>query len=186
MLRPLGLPPGSVRALLLLGLGVRAVFDLRWGHGISAWLGTALLLCAAAYYSTRSAAAERGEPSPQDPPRRRHPLGLPAGTVRLLFLVLAGYGVWLFFSKTQGTATHPEMIWVLGAFALGVVMRFLLGRARRPPDEGTWWVWHLQALAVLLAVTGLVVIGAQDKSANVPDWVEPVLAAGAAYYFATR
>ena len=37
--KPLGLPVGSVRALLLLALTARAILDLRAGRGLADWLG---------------------------------------------------------------------------------------------------------------------------------------------------
>jgi hypothetical protein len=106
--------------------------------------------------------------------------------VRLLFLVLAGYGAYLFLAQVADVPSNPPVAWILGAFAFGVLMRLLLVRAARPADEGTGWVWHLQALTVLVAVGGLVAIAAMDRSGQVSAWIEPVLAAGAVYYFATR
>ncbi len=186
MRKPLGLPPGSVRALLLLGLVARAVLDLRATGNIANWLLAAIVMSAAAYFSGRSA-ANKGTPGvPDEPVRRTHPLGLPAGTVRTLFLLGAAYGAWLFFQEWRPGKADTAVLWILGAFGVGVLARFLLTRAQRPPDAGTHWVWHLQALTVLLALGGLIAIAATGKSADVPAWVEPVLAAGSVYYFATR
>jgi hypothetical protein len=189
MLRPLGLPPGSVRALLLIGLGVRAILDLRTHHRIEPWLAVALLVSIAAYFSARSSAQGT---APQDPaaPKPSHPLWLPAGTIRAIVLLLVAYGAWLWYRHhsidLEGARGEGAPGLLLGAFALGVVLRWALGKARRPEDVGTGLFWHLQALVALASVGGLIAIALGGLPADIPPWVEPMLAAVVVYYFGTR
>lgn len=186
MLKPLGLPPGSVRALLLLGLVARTVLDLKDGLVPDPWLWVATLMCGAAYFAARAAG---GPGAPPIGPRPRPPLGLPAGTVRLLLLAGAGYALVLLYDRVAPDDLAPHrapVLWLLGAFALGVVVRLLARRLGRPRDLGTHWGWHLQALAVLISVGGLVAIGATGRQNDVAEWIQVLLAAGPVYYLATR
>src|SRR5262245_50549175 len=101
MARPLGLPVGSVRALCLLGLTARAILTLRESPPVEPWLWAALLVTAVAYFSAR--AASRAPADGAEPARRTHPLGLPRGTIRILFLAAAAYGAYLYFKEPRPT-----------------------------------------------------------------------------------
>lgn len=186
MLKPLGLPTGSVRALLLLALLARAILDLRAGAGIAPWLAVALMLGAAAYFSGR-ASAPRKRPGPgAETAPVRHPLGLPAGTVRTLVLLALAYGAWLWFRGHEPRPEDMPVAFVLGAFVLGVLVRWVLHRLAPPEDAGTTLFHHIQALVALLCAAGLVTLAATGRTAEVPDWVEPLLGSVTVYYFATR
>jgi hypothetical protein len=187
VVKPLGLPVGSVRALLLGCLAARAILDLRSRGDLAPWLMVALAIAAAAYFSARSvASAHRGmAPGGEDAPRSRPPLGLPAGSIRLLFLVAAGYGAWLWFDGHESGAADPSVLWVLGAFVVGVFMRWVLTRLR-PEDAGARAADHLLALVSLLCGGGLVAIAATGHGNEVADWTQPLLAAVCVHYFATR
>lgn len=176
-LKPLGLPVGSVRALLLLALTARGILDLQAGRGLADWLGAALIVSAASYFSARAAGGATAA---------GRPLGLPAGTIRVLFLGALAYGAYLYFRHTPVSWERTPVIWVLAAFLLGTVVRGLLRKARVvETDVGTSRIYHLQALMTLAAAGGLVFLGARPDVA-VPDWVSPLLAAAATYYAGAR
>ena len=184
--RPLGLPVGRVRALLLLALGIRAIYELRFTHGLSPWLVVALLLSAASYFAARAAAVPSAAPVPGAPMRRgRPPLGLPTGTVRLVFLVFAVYGTWLWFrDRDLGVGGAPAVCWVLAAYVLGIVAGGIVRRSRAPDAaEATPWD-HALALVTLIAAAGLVWLAV--AKASPPTWVEPLLGALVVHYFAAR
>ncbi len=175
--RPLNLPVGSVRALLLLTLLARVVLDLRAGHAVADWLMLALIVSGAAYFAARAAGpGVRAE---------RPPLGVPAGTVRLLVLAGVGYAGWLYAREHPVDWRHLPTLWVLAAFVVGVVMRLLLTRLRIPEDSSTPRLLHVQALLTLVAAGGLVVLALRPE-AGTPGWVEPLLAAATTYYAGAR
>jgi hypothetical protein len=181
-LRPLGLPPGSVRALLLLAVVARLVLDLTRTGAAPLWLATAALLHLVSYASARGASAGL------TPSREAAPLWLPAGTIRFLALVGLGYGLWLY---TRAHVPGPEVWeagWVLAGFAAGILARSLMRRLRLPDDAGTPAIFHLQALLTLCAATGLLLLALRPEMAGPerPDWVEPLLAAVTAYYAGAR
>jgi hypothetical protein len=186
MLRPLGLPPGSVRALLLLGFASRAVLDLRATHTLAAWLVMALVLSAAAYFSGRSWAA-KAHPAPGAEAKRVHPpLGLPSGTIRTIFLILVAYGAWVWLKDRELRSANVPVVWVVAAFVLGTIVRWILARFRREEDEGTPTIFHLQSIVAILCVGGLVTLAATGRTGGVDDWVEPLLAAAGVFYFGVR
>ena len=159
VVRPLGLPQGSVRAVLLLSLAATAILHLRRDDAIQSWLLAALVVAAASYFSARSAtnAARRGPDG--EMPKQGHPLGLPAGWIRTLFLLAVGYGAWFWLSgddQPELGRADARLAWVLLAFVVGVVSRFLLKLMRRPDDIGARFMDHLLALVSLLAGLGLV------------------------------
>jgi hypothetical protein len=186
MARPLGLPVGSVRALLLLALAARAILDLRDGRGLEPWLGAAILLSGAAYFAARASRRGMG-PLPADAPRPRDPLGLPAGTVRTLFLLAAAYGAWLFVRAHGLEGERGEVAFVVGAFAAGTLLRWALARAPRPHDQATFAYEHVQALVALLCAGGLVAMAATGgPAAATSPWVEPALGAVCVFYAGAR
>jgi hypothetical protein len=186
MARPLGLPVGSVRAVCLLGLAARVILDLREHHTVAPWLWAALLVSAAAYFAARAAHASThhaGSPVPAAP--RRHPLGLPVGTVRILFLGAVAYGAWLYFKDHRLTEEAQPLVIVIGAFVAGVLMRWFFAQVRRPEDQSTLFFEHMQGFVAVAAAVGLVAIAATQRT-DVDPWIQPTLAAVCSYYAGVR
>ena len=195
MSRPLALPSGSIRALLLLALAARAILDLTHDGDIAAWLAAALLVSAAAYFGhraaapRRSAAATTGEADGEarggrDP---TPPLGLPAGTVRTIFLFALAYGTWLWLDRHHGLAERDYAVAsVLLAFIFGIVIRWIVSRLKGGGDAGTLAFEHGQAFVALVSAAGLVVFASTGRPLDGPSWVEPALASVCAYYAGAR
>ena len=197
MSRPLALPAGSVRAVLLLALAARAILDLSHDKDVVPWLAAALIVSAAAYFGQRGAAPRRAVGSrpeglqpllPSEGVRGApSPLGLPAGTVRTLFLLALAYGTWLWFDRHHGLDERDYAVAaVLGAFLLGVVTRWVVTRLRDGDDAGTLAFEHGQAFVALISAAGLVVFAASTHPPEGPTWVEPALAAVCTYYAGAR
>jgi hypothetical protein len=177
LVKPLGMPVGSVRALLALAVLARLVLDLKALGEAPAWLVAAALIHVVAYFSARSAGAEG--------PRGRAPLGLPRGTVRLLLLGAMLVAAWLYLRLHGIASERLPILWVLGGFAVGVIARALFLGLNLPQDAGTPAIYHLQALVTLAAAAGLVVLGV-ERGADTPAWAEPLLAAFTTYYAGVR
>ena len=190
MTKPLGLPVGSVRALLLLALTARAILALRCGQELDPWLWVAVLVSAAAYFSARSTTLGWGPTPPpayeERPPLSRLPLALPRGTIRTLFLVGIGYGLWLWTRNHHIQLRTQPLVLVLGAFVAGVMVRWFLGQVRRPEDTSALMLEHVLAFATVAGAAGLVWIGTKCGSLPEEWWVEPTLAAGCTFYAGSR
>jgi hypothetical protein len=191
----LGLPAGSVRALL--GLAVLAmlwVLALRFPHNLPQsfiYLQFLMLLILAHYFTAhgRTVGRSAGE-SPA--------LGLPRGSIRLLlmggYLGLAGY-----LYSSGGELTMPAsgpfflLVALLGSgFFLGYLINALVGgRSGHAPA----WFQDIEAWLALLAVIALAILVmvyvvinptlAKDMQINV-DQVEAFLAAVVGFYFGAR
>ena len=186
MPRPLGLPVGSVRALSLLGLTARAVLDLVAKRPLEPWLVAAIVVCGAAYFAARASRRGLVPVAPGVPvPRQRDPLGLPAGTVRFLFLAGIGLCTWLYLRDHRVEGPRAAVALVVGGFGAGVFVRWFLTQVRRPEDASTLVFEHLQALASVVAAGGLVAF-AVTGTAGTHDWIEPGLAAACTYYAGVR
>jgi hypothetical protein len=175
--RPLGLPVGSVRALLALAVLARLVLDLKAHGTTAAWLAATALIHCVAYFSHRSAGAEG--------PRGRAPLGLPRGTVRLLLLGVLGVCAWLYLSQQPVPEDRLPLFLVLAGFLVGVLARALFLGMRLPHDSGTPGIYHVQSLVTLIAALGLLWYGINPAQAR-PEWVEPLLATATTYYAGVR
>lgn len=156
-LHALGLPAGSVRALLALlvfgtALGLLA---LRPTQEVPDYLRDLLFIIMGHYFASRRRASEVPEPGPA-------PLYLPNGSIR--FLLLGGcLGVGgLLYSRGQLTTPgqHPGVVtlWLVGGFLLGVALNavssLILGRDRRPSRIFE----DVRAVVSLVAATILVVM----------------------------
>lgn len=185
MTKPLALPVGSVRALLLLALGACAVLDLRRTHEVDGWLLAALVVSAAAYFASRHSPWRA--PVPAGAIATKPPLGLPAGTVRFLFLIVAAYGGWLWHQHHELTPAQQPALLVVVGFWVGVMVGFFMSQVRRPDDPSTLFFDHLQAIAALLCAGGLVWLSAKGEAPiDLSRWTQPGLAAMCTYYAGVR
>jgi hypothetical protein len=197
---PLGLPRGSVRALLtFMVLGTFWALLLmpkeRDIH-IPLYLLYLTFLVIGSYFGNRAAAHQSGE-SP--------PLGLPRGSIRFLiivgFLAVCGWG-WYndrdFFSNIRfdQAAEQPFLPFIIfGAFFLGTVVTTMAHAVLAGPAGLPYWYQDLQAWVSLIAVLGLgaeviyqLVIkpGLDPATAmELPQW-QTILSAIVAFYFGAR
>ena len=149
----LGLPAGSVRALLALavvgtvcGLLARAPDQPLPEH-----LETLLFVVLGHYFAARGQA-------PEDPAGGPGPLYLPRGSVRML-LVLALVGVGVLVSQQGGLQAHRglfTLVLVFG-FLLGMLLTRVAGWWRRRRPGASRWFEDLRALVGLVAVGALAV-----------------------------
>jgi hypothetical protein len=201
-----GWPAGSVRALLALTvlafLWLGAVFFTRGTDGglrfplIYIYLLYLMILIIAHYFAARGGRYQTsaGEGTP---------LGLPAGSVRVILVVgFAGLVVWLFYHNRgfdyplTGSLLLPVVL--LTGFFVGVltsrVARRFGGGLYAPP-----WFNDLQAWVALIAMLGLAVLlvyhlfvhpsladESRQKLADVENVGAPILAGIVGFYFGAR
>jgi hypothetical protein len=200
----LGLPAGSVRALLALSvLGLLWLLALQPMPGHAEALGVVklptvfmdlqilMVLILSHFFAAHghSIRADAAQPSP---------LGLPRGSVR--FLLLAGYlGLAVFLYRTQPKFEYPStsalilLLVLISGFFLGHVVTGLV----RVLSGGVlpFWFQDIQAWAALLAILCMVVIliiqlfintsVSLERQIDLPI-TEAVLAALVGFYFGAR
>ena len=185
----LGLPAGSVRALLALGVvGTVCGLLLRWPErALPEHLESLLFVVLGHYF------AARGQAPTSDPAGGPGPLFLPRGSVRLQ-LVAALVTVGALVIQQGGLQAHR------GLFTLVLVFGFLLGLVMTRVAD--WWQGrrpgHTRWFEDLRAVLGIVAVGALALEAFVgalpgreamsvgPLGPEQLLAGLVGFYFGSR
>ncbi|MES2794105.1 MAG: hypothetical protein V4719_31110 [Planctomycetota bacterium] len=190
---PLGLPSGSVRALLtLIVVGVTCT-DIVKGIAIKAVWAETLMVALAHYFTSRRFVQlppellrklEADDIIPKEP----LPLYLPRGTIRLLILgSFIGVAVYQF---RQGLLAQPSTFAIfitLLAYFAGTTVRGVLNWWSRGKNEpqSRWWA-DAKAITVLVAliVTSLLqIVGSQSYA---PQWLENITMAMVLFYFGSR
>lgn len=163
---PLGMPTGSVRALLTLILVAVVVVRIARGDDVSQdpglreplWIET-LLIALSHYFTTR-----RFVDLPPDTLRRledegivereRQPLFLPKNTIRLIIVCAFGWLAYYLYSQSRLLEGHDgAMLAMLGAFLLGATFRRVGTFLRRGnPNRSAGTIGDLKALIVLIAM----------------------------------
>lgn len=197
---PLGLPRGSVRAVLAF-----MVFGTVWTlllipaekvtAGIPPYLFYLTFLILGSYFGSRAAT-----PHPAGAP---HPLFLPRGSIRGLiiigFVVACGLGYHhdpLFFQriKLDQATWQPLVLFLLfGGFFAGVVVNRLAELLLKRPDGMPVWYQDVLAWISVLAVFGLafeviyqlVIVPNSASASELPQW-QGILAGIVAFYFGAR
>ena len=200
-LHALGLPAGSVRALLAV-----LIFGATWGllvarpsREVPDYLRDLLFIIMGHYFASRRRADESPEPGPP-------PLYLPRGTVRVvLVLGCVATAAWLFRgSQLTDPVKNPGVVTLIlvGGFLLGVVLRsagtLWRGAGSRPPR----WVEDARAvLSIGAAVLLLALVWNRVAPVVPPDGIdaafgrvihmgrfgpENALAAVVGFYFGSR
>lgn len=159
---PLGLPTGSVRALLTLIIVAVVVAKYALGQDLDVlWIET-LLIALAHYFTSRRFVAlppqvlQRLEQEGVIA-RERHPLYLPRNSIRSLIIAsFVGLGIYLYREQRLLEARSIALLSMVFAYLLGTIVRAITGwfaRRRSRPPSGTWGdIKALVVLGALLAV----------------------------------
>lgn len=191
---PLGLPIGSVRALLT--LIVLAVVLTRLARGLevdSLWVQT-LLIALAHYFTSRRFVSlppdvmlrleEDGILEPE-----RHPLFLPKNSIRLLIvLAFVGLAVYL-YRENKFHAGHPavQLLGVVSAYLLGAAARTIGGwinRQRSTPPTGTWG--DIKAMTVLVVLVLAAIPEFLNMQLDLPPLFHQIALAMMLFYYGSR
>jgi hypothetical protein len=190
---PLGLPVGSVRALLTLQVVVVVTISVAQARDLDIlWVET-LLIALAHYFTSRRFVALPPDVMARIQnegliDRETHPLFLPRHSIR--FLILATFGGLGFYLYREGRLFEPRSVSLLGivaAYALGAVMRGVtsfLRRNRKHPPSRAWG--DLRAIVVLLTVLTAVVPELLGTADALPQEVHRVALGLMLFYFGSR
>jgi hypothetical protein len=190
---PLGLPQGSVRALLTLTMVAVAVANLVRGRETDTlWVQT-LLVALAHYFATRRIVAlpddvvERLELE-RVVEKERHPLFLPRYSIRLI-IVASFVGVAIYLYR-EGRLFEPKTVSLLGlifAYLLGTVVRGITEWIARRRETRPHHLWaDLRALAVLGALAIVAIPEFVDVPFTIPRPMLEVVLGLVLFYFGVR
>lgn len=192
--RPLGLPPGSVRAIV--ALTVVGVFVWLTWHGkpVGTLLSEAMLIVLAHYFASRQLltvpAPLRQQLEEQGLlAREANPLWLPRHTIR--FLILAALfltGILLLLRGELFEAGRFNNLLMIFAYLFGIVLHHF--QVRRPPRPMSRWQrgwFHLKALFVVLACLMILFAALTEGLDGLPDGLSQHLLLGwILFYFGSR
>jgi len=190
---PLGLPTGSVRAVLTLLILAIVVHEIVLQRKVEVIWTETLVISLAYYFTYRRFVSlsrdvlirlEREGAIPHEP----NPLGLPKHTIRILIvLTFGGLGAYLY---REGRLLEPQVLTIFGT-----VLCYLLGVF--VSAFAAWWskghktlgshVWEdLKAVAVLLAVGATATLHFMSGPDMVPGWLQPATVGLVLFYFGSR
>jgi len=190
---PLGLPTGSVRALLTLLVIAVVLTSLVQDRPLDILWSETLLIALAHYFTSRRFVAlppsvitrlEREGVIEQE----RHPLYLPKHSIRfLIFGSFVGIAVYLY---REGRLFDPKVFSLLGivyAYLLGAIMRGVGGWFRRNSDRPASRLWvDGKALVALLTLILAAIPEFLGLSQDVPDELHKIALGIMLFYFGAR
>ncbi len=190
---PLGLPSGSVRALLTLMIVAVVVVQAARGQEVEPLWAETLMIALAHYFTSR-----RFMSLPPDEIRRledegqveaeAHPLYLPRHSIRvILILAFVGLAAYLYRENRLFQAPAISILGVIFAYLLGILARSILSWWTRGRQTKTLRGWEdLKAVVVLLVL--LYTAGAYllDRPELVPHQVRSATLGLVLFYFGSR
>lgn len=192
---PLGLPVGSVRALVTILILAVVVVETMRNHELPALWNVTVLIAVAHYFNSRRyvrVSAETIERLERDGqiPAEKHPLYLPRYMMRVLILAAFG-GVGYYMYTVHGVRTVsdvPEIMIAGASYLLGATTRVLFSRDSKPgqaPRRIRLWN-DLNAMVVILIVVGISLVYFLNESESLPKDVRNYILAIVLYYFGSR
>jgi hypothetical protein len=190
---PLGLPTGSVRALLTLLILAVVVHEVVLGRPVAV-IWTETLVIALAYYFTyrRFASLPREVIIRLERegtlPTEASPLGLPRHTIRILIILAIGaLGAYLY---REDRLLEPQVITIFGTALCYLLGVFISGVT-------SWWskghktlathFWEdIKAAVVLMTVAATAGLHFLGRSDMVPHWLETTTVGLVLFYFGSR
>lgn len=190
---PLGLPSGSVRALLTLIIVAVVVIEVARGHDVSILWKETLMIAMAHYFTSR-----RFLQLPRDVMNRLqeeghiekepHPLYLPSHSIRALITVaFIGLAVWLYREDRLFTSESLAILGIVFAYLFGVLLKVVSTWWSKKTEKAVpaWW-GDMKAVVVLglLAVTaGAYLLGRPEM---ILEQVQNATFALVLFYFGSR
>ena len=179
---PLGLPQGSVRALLTLLIVAVVIVQLGRGREVELLWSETLMIALAHYFTSRrfirlSPEVIRRLTEEGQIEAEAHPLYLPRCSIRaILILAFVGLVVYLY---RQDRLFHSQAISILG-----VVFAYLLGIVARIRSVRGWE--DLKAIIVLLVLLCTAVPYLMDQGELVPHQLRDITLGLVLFYFGSR
>lgn len=189
--RPLGMPPGSIRALVAMTVVLVVINETLAGREVSLLISETLLIVLAHYFGSRHATspsvgaagptgADQSHPEP-------NPLWLPRYAVRGLIIgAFVSTAAYLAVVGRWGEDAAVSNLWIVLAYFAGIA--FGLWRRSRPDKRGgRTRLWqHLLGLAMVLVAALLALASFAGRLNNLPESMTKFLMSAVLFYFGSR
>lgn len=191
---PLGLPTGSVRAVLALLIVAVVIVETIRGHGVDELWSETLLIALAHYFTSRrfvglSPAVLRRLEEEGHLPRESNPLFLPRHSIRaLIVLAFAGLAYYVFEMRgVRSLADVPPVLITVSAYLLGVLAGSIWAWRKRHSAAEPSRLWEdLKALAVILVMLAVSIPYFLDHREPLQPQVRNAALAFVLFYFGSR
>jgi hypothetical protein len=190
---PLGLPPGSVRALLAILIVCVVLVQTVRGHSIDLLWSETLMIVLAHYFSTRrmidlpaELRRQLEESGAIDPEPR--PLYLPRHTIRAaIMLSFVAVAVYLYREGRLFRSQAIESIWLVFAYFLGIALGWLRDWSCRIFNvRPRWWWADSKAIVALLATGACVAFYLAGRPDLLQPWQRDAVLGFVLFYFGSR
>ncbi|MFG0252826.1 MAG: hypothetical protein ACF8NJ_08140 [Phycisphaerales bacterium JB038] len=184
---PLGLPRGSIRALIALLLAATAWLLIFLGRDLPLDLFTLILTIIGYYFGYRTKAKDAGDRYLDPESVSERPLYLPSGTIR--FILIVGFGLAaLVLARRHGfeLRQNVQFFLILAGLVLGHLFARFMGRIELTRLHTV--IRHVKGVLGLLATLTLVVLFALglDLHESIPPLAVTLLASVVSFYFGAR
>ncbi len=178
---PLGLPPGSVRALLVVMLVLTLWYLVIVQRVVPDYLADTAFLAIVFYFGERSTREGTGT-------AKRQPLYMPRGVVR--GAIAGGFFsvyAYLWASGRQIPPAVTSIVDILAGYTVGVVVSLAVRASTKNTRPGALAAFgHAKALLTLLGVASLCAIAITGQDAMVPPVYITLMDLLVAFYFGSR
>jgi hypothetical protein len=183
---PLGLPKGSIRALIALVMTATCAALVAQGRDVPPALISLLLAIIAFYFGFRTKAASLSDRVYDPTVRREHPLYLPAGVIRMLMIAALAVTAGLLVHQER-LATNAEYVQFFVIIA-GLVAGYFFGRVfGASGDVATRTaVAHVKGVFGLLVAAAVVGVFLAEAEDELPASAVSILCAAVSFYFGSR
>jgi hypothetical protein len=190
---PLGIPTGSVRALLTILIVTVVICQVVTGKGVEPLWAETLMIALAHYFTSRRfinlspAVIQRLEEEGYVE-TEAHPLYLPRHSVRILLTI--AFIVLTIYLYRMDHLFEPKSLSILGAFfayLLGIVVRGILHWwTKGKPSKGIRGWEDVKAGVVLLVLGSTAGAYLWDRSDLAPSWLQNAALGLVLFYFGSR
>lgn len=182
---PLGLPKGSVRALVAMVMAATVLVLVIRGHDVPGALASLLLTIIGFYFGFRAKSATLSDRLYDPTAARELPLYLPPGAIRLmLILCFIAAGALLASRGRLGATREQAEFFVILA---GLVVGHYFAKVFRPIGRGSKAVLgHVKALVVMALTASLASVFISNADASMSQWSVIGLCATVSFYFGSR
>lgn len=178
---PLGLPKGTVRATITLLLSVNLVYLTFIQSAVADAMASITLVSLTFYFGGRMRAAGI---IPRDIDRSQRAWGLPAGSIRLILILLFGGSTYYFFAYQDLIPQYfVEVIYLIAGYLGGrIFSKFFV----RDDDRKNKITDHLKALLAMGVTFTTLTFSIIDPASDLTQLMIYATAIGVSFYFGAR
>jgi len=179
--RPLGLPKGSVRALVALSMVATCTALVARGHDVPGALASLLLTIIGFYFGFRVKSASLSDRVYDPSARRELPLYLPGGVIRTLLILACLFmaGLLLHRARLLSVPAHLELFVILAGLIAGHYFH-KVSRGTGP------LLGHAKAALAVVMAAGLSWLFVTETHAALPPFAVMLLCATISFYYGSR